>query len=197
MINEEANNSYYFAVKNLSQLNCLQWLRGKKETIISGDNNFQNPLDDALNYQNIETHPERISRLKSYIIKYNWEGIEFPAVPKDWKTFEQNNKTNALNVLSIPHNTKTISVTYRSEYDNKRTKQVILLMITNGKKYHYLAVTNLSALLQRMSSNHKGDFHCSNCFNSYTTGNKLIEHDEICNNHVAVIQKCPSRLKKY
>ena len=165
MINEEANNSYYFAVKNLSQLNCLQWLRGKKETIISGDNNFQNPLDDALNYQNIETHPERISRLKSYIIKYNWEGIEFPAGPKDQKTFEQNNKTNPLNVLSIPHNTKTINVTYRSEYDNKRTKQVILLMITNGKKYHYLAVTNLSALLQRMSSNHQGDFHCSNCFN--------------------------------
>ena len=197
MINEEANNSYYFAIKNLSQLNCLQCLRGKKETIISGDNNFQNPLDDALNYQNIETHPERISRLKSYIIKYNWEGIEFPAGPKDQKTFEQNNKTNPLNVLSIPHNTKTISVTYRSEYDNKRTKQVILLMITNGKKYHYLAVTNLSALLQRMSSNHQGDFHCSNCFNSYTTGNKLIEHDEICNNHVAVIQKCPSRLKKY
>ena len=60
-------------------------------------------------------------------------------------------------------------------------------MITNGKKYHYLAITNLSALLQRMSSNHQGDFHCSNCFNSYTTGNKLIEHDEICNNHVAVI----------
>ena len=62
MINEEVNNSYYFAVKNFSQLNCLQWLRGKKETIISGDNNFQNPLDDALNYQNSETHPERISK---------------------------------------------------------------------------------------------------------------------------------------
>ena len=108
----------------MSQLNCLEWLRGKKETIISGDNNFQNPLDDALNYQNIETHPERISRLKSYIIKYNWEGIEFPAGPKDWKKFERNNKTIALNVLYIPHNTKTISVAYRSEYNNKRIKQV-------------------------------------------------------------------------
>ena len=29
----------------------------------------------------------------------------------------------------------------------KRKKQVILLMISNGKKQHYLAVTNLSALL--------------------------------------------------
>ena len=30
MINDEANNHYYFAVKNLSELNSLGWLRGKK-----------------------------------------------------------------------------------------------------------------------------------------------------------------------
>ena len=44
-------------------------------------------------------------------------------------------------------------------------------MIGDGKKYHYLAVTNLSGLLQGNSSNHEGDFYCSNCFNSYTTKN--------------------------
>ena len=64
MINDEANNCYYFAVKNLSELNSLGWLRGKKEAIINGDDDFQNALDDALNYQNIETHPERILKLK-------------------------------------------------------------------------------------------------------------------------------------
>ena len=58
----------------------------------------------------------------------------------------------------MPHNTKTITVTYRSEYNNKHKKQVILLMTTNGKKYLYLAVTNLSWLLQGNSSNHEGDF---------------------------------------
>ena len=46
---------------------------------------------------------------------------------------------------------KTISVAYRSEYNNKRKKQVVFLMITNGKKSLYLAVTNLSALLQGKS----------------------------------------------
>ena len=34
MINDEANSYYYFAIKNLSELNSLEWLRGKKETII-------------------------------------------------------------------------------------------------------------------------------------------------------------------
>ena len=148
MINDEAKNCCYFAVKNLSELYSLGWLRGRKEAIINGDNTFQKALDDTLNYQKIETHLERISNIVRYISKYNWEGLEFPAGPKDWKKFEQNNKTIALNILFVPHNTETIRVAYRSEYNHKRKKQVILLMITDGKKWHYLAVTNLSALLQ-------------------------------------------------
>ena len=75
MINDEAKNSYYFSVKNLSELNSLDWLRGRKEAIINGDNDFQKALDGALNYQTIETHPERISKIMPYIDKYNWKGI--------------------------------------------------------------------------------------------------------------------------
>ena len=72
-------------------------------------------------------------------------------------------------MLYIPRNTETISAAYRSEYNNKRKKQVILLMITNSKKSHYLAVNNLSELLKGISSNHKEDFYCLNCFNSHTS----------------------------
>ena len=150
--------TYYFAVKNLSELKPLGRLKGKKEAIVNGDADFEDALDEALNYQTIEKDPQRISKLKPYINKYNWEEIDFPSEPKDWTKFERNNKTIALNVLYVQYNTKTISVAYRSEYNNKRKKQVILLMITNGKKSHYLAVTNLSALLQGMLSNHRGDF---------------------------------------
>ena len=87
MINNETKNCRQFAVKNLSELNSLVWLRGKKEAIINYGNSFQNAVNDALNYQTIETHPERISKIKPYIIKYNWEGIEFTAGPKNWKKF--------------------------------------------------------------------------------------------------------------
>ena len=97
--------------------------------------------------------------------------------PKEWKKFERNIKTLALNILFIPYNTKTIRVAYRSEHNNKHKKQVILL-ITDGKKSHYLAVTSLSTLLQGNSSNHEGDFfYCLNCFSSYTAKNKLKEHE--------------------
>ena len=83
MINNEANSCYYFGVKNFSELYSLGWLKSEKESIINGNNDFQNALNIVLNYQNIETHPARISRLKPYINKYNWEGIEVPAGPKD------------------------------------------------------------------------------------------------------------------
>ena len=50
-------------------------VRGRKEAIINGDKDFQKALDGALNYQTIETHPERISKIMPYIDKYNWKGI--------------------------------------------------------------------------------------------------------------------------
>ena len=92
---------------------------------------------------------------------------------KKWIKFERNSKIIALNILFIQHNTKKIRVAYRSEYNNERKRQVILLMISNGKKQHYLAVTSLSALLQGKPSNHKEGFYCLNCFNSYTTKTNL------------------------
>ena len=131
MINNESNDYYYFAIKNLLELNALRWLRDEKEEIINNNNNNNN--FDALNYQAIETQPQRISKLKPYINNYNYRGIDFPARPKEWKKFERNNKKNALNILFLPRNTKMIRTAYKSKYNNKREKQVILLMITNGK----------------------------------------------------------------
>ena len=70
-------------------------------------------------------------------------------------------------------------------------------MINNGRKSHYLAVTNLSALLEGISSNYKEDFYCLNCFNLYTTKNKLKEHEEICNNHDSYRIEMPKQVGKY
>ena len=60
--------------------------------------------------------------------------------------FEQNNMTIALNILFVPHNTKQIIHAYKSKYNHKRNDKIILLMITDGEKWHYLAVKSLPAL---------------------------------------------------
>ena len=73
----------------MPELNSLEWLIGKNEAKISDFNSFQNALNEALNYQTIETHPERISKIMPYIDKYNWEGIEFSAGSNDWKNLNK------------------------------------------------------------------------------------------------------------
>ena len=55
-------------------------------------------------------------------------------------------------------------------------------MITDGEKWHYLVVKNLSGLFKGITSNHDGDFYCLSCFHSYRTKSKLEAH-KICENH--------------
>ena len=90
------------------------------------------------------------------------------------KKFQSNNKSIALNILYVPHNSKEIRHGYKSKCNLNRENQVILLMITDGEKWHYLAVKSLSALFRVITSNHKKDFYCLNYFCSYSTENKLI-----------------------
>ena len=74
-------------------------------------------------------------------------------------------------------------------------------MITNGEKWHYLALkslptfnekrkkwfslakTSFSALLRGLISNHNGNFCCLNCFHSYSTEKRLEKHGRECDDH--------------
>ena len=73
--------------------------------------------------------------------------INFPSHKKDWEKFESNNESIALNVLYVPYNTEQIRHAYKSKYNLKRENQVILLMITDGEKWHYLAVKKISCII--------------------------------------------------
>ena len=44
---------------------------------------------------------QRVSNIKAFINKYNWKGINYPSKINDWKTFENNHLTIALNILYI------------------------------------------------------------------------------------------------
>ena len=168
-----------------SYIDSPKWLKDKKSTVNPKNNDhkcFQYATTLALNFDNINNHPEKISKIRPFIDQYNWKDIDFPATSKDWKRFELNNKV-ALNILFVPHNTKKIQLAYRSKYNLTYNKQIILLMITDGEKWHYLVVNNLSKLLRGITSNHHDGFYCLNCFHSYRTKNKLEAHKKICENH--------------
>ena len=143
---------------------------------------FQYAVTLALNLDKIRKNSQRISKIKPFIDQYNWKDIDFPAVSKDWKKFELNNEI-ALNILYVPHNTRKIHVAYKSKHNLTRENQIILLMITDGEKWHYLTVKNLSGLFREITSNHAEYFYCLNCFCAYSTKNKLEAHKKICENH--------------
>ena len=58
-----------------------------------------------------------------------------------------NNTSIALNVLLV--NEQKISHLYKFEFNNTREKHGILLMISDNKKQHYIAVKKLNALLKK------------------------------------------------
>ena len=168
-----------------SYIDSQNWLKNRKSTINPKNNDdkcFQYAVTLALNLDKIKKHPQRVSKIKPFIEKYNWEDIDFPSTSKDWKKFECNNEV-ALNILYKSYNTKKINIAYKSKNNLSQENQIILLMISDGKKWHYLVVKNLSRLLRGITSNHKEDFYCLNCFHSYRTENKLEAHKKICENH--------------
>ena len=168
-----------------SYIDSAKWLKDKKSTINPKNNDdkcFQYAVTLALNLDNIDNHTGRISKIKPFINKYNCKYIDFPSTSTDWKNFELNNEI-ALNILYVPHNTRKIHVAYKSKHNLARENQIILLMITDGEKLHYLTVKNISGLLRGITSNHAGDFYCLSCFCAYSTKNKFEAHKKICENH--------------
>ena len=126
---------------------------------------------------------QRVSKIKPFIDQYNWNDIDFPSTGKDWIKFELNNDSIALNILYVPHKTGKIHLAYKSKHNLTRENQVILLMITDGEKWHYTAVTRLSGLLRGVTGNNNGDFYCLNCFHTYRTKNKLETRKKIYENY--------------
>ena len=170
-----------------SYIDSPKLLKDNKSTINPKNNDdkcFQYAVALALNLDRIKKNPQRISKIKPFIEKYNWEDIDFLFTSKDWKKI---NKEVALNIQYVPYNTKKINIAYKSKNNLTRERQVILLMISDGQNWHYLVVKNLSGLLRGITSTHREDFYCLNCFHSHRTENKLEAHKKYVKTTIIVI----------
>ena len=69
-----------------SYIDSPKCLKNKKTTINpknKDDKCFQYTLTVALNYEQFEKDPQRISKIKPFIDQYNWKEIDFPSHSKD------------------------------------------------------------------------------------------------------------------
>ena len=173
--------------RSRSYIETPEWLKSKGAAINcqNGDDDdddkcFQYAITIALNYDEIGNHHQRVNKVKPFIDQYNWKDINFPSQVDDWKKFELNNTSIALNILYVPEGEKTIRHAYKSKYNLTRENQVILLMIDDGEKWHYLTVRSLSALLKGIISKHKDDFYCLNFFHSFASKRSFEKHMKVC-----------------
>ena len=94
-----------------SYIDSPKWIKNKKATINPQNKNngcFAYAIITSLIHNKIDNHPEIVSNLRPYIHDYNWQGIYFPARPKDWKKFDNNSKSIALNMLFVPNDSENI-----------------------------------------------------------------------------------------
>ena len=180
-----------------SYIPTLNWISVKKATI-----NPKNTKDDyclaysivaCIHNNEIDHHPDRISKLKPFIKKYNWNDISFPTEQKDWDKFERTNKDIALNILSAYSTKKKINIVKTSKHNNRRKHKVILLIISDeDNNSHYICVKNLKALCRDVFLNNHGDYYCLNCLHACRTKNKLKMHEKLCLNNNYCQLKLPS-----
>ena len=184
-----------------SYIKSPQWLLNKEATInpkIIGDKCFQYAVTVALNHKAIGNHPEGISNIKPFIDQCSWKGINSSVGINDWKKFEQNDNSIAINILFTPQNKESINLAYKSKYNRKHENQVVLLMITNDEKndendkWHYIALKrvrtddtfnqptqSLSRLFREITSNSHGEVYFLNCLHSFRTDNAFKRHERI------------------
>ena len=78
-----------------SYIDSPDWVKNKKATI----NPIPYAVTVALNHEKPKSYLQRISKIKPFINKHNWEGINFPSEKNDFGKIEKNNNTIALNVF--------------------------------------------------------------------------------------------------
>ena len=106
----------------------------------------------ASRWGDIDSHPERISKLKRFEADFDWSGIGFPVSIKDIKKFEFRNQIS-INLLAIEG--KQIYICRKGgNYEHI----INLMLITENDRKHCVAIKSLSRLLSIQNTKHKGKY---------------------------------------
>ena len=90
-------------MRGSSYIPLPEWLANKKAIINPRNEDqecFKWSVIVALKWEEIDSHPERISKLKRFEKDFDWSGIKFPVSVKDIKDFESKNRIS-INLLAI------------------------------------------------------------------------------------------------
>ena len=198
----------------ISYVSTPHWLDVKKAVVnpknITDNFCFAYATAIAIYHKEIGKNLDRISsKLIEHTYKLDWNEIDFPASTPDYKRFEQYNDDIALNILYVPFNEQDVRPEYISKHNFTRKIQVALLKISDGDKWHFLAlksekddngdymrpIKSFSRLMGDISSNNHESHYCFGCFNSFRCQSTLEKHVKLCKNHKFCKIKLPQKNK--
>ena len=109
------------------------WL-AKKKAILNPKNLdekcFKWAVIAGLKWEEIDCHPERVSKLRRYESEFDWSGITYPVSTKNISKFETR---NGIGVNLLASNGKTIYICRKGgDYERK----VNLMILEEGEKKH-------------------------------------------------------------
>ena len=168
-------------MRGSSYLQLPDWLT-KKKAIINPCNEdqecFKWAVIAASRWEDIDSHPERISQLKRFEADFDWSGIGFPVSVKDIKKFEFRNQIS-INLLAIEDRQ-----IYICRKGGNYERIINLMLITESNRKHDVAIKSLSRLLSSQNTKHKGkEYFCMNCLQGFKEESSRDEHLDYCINN--------------
>ena len=174
-----------------SKINSWDWIKKKKVTINqknTDDKCFQYAVNVALNYEEIKWNPVRVSNIKPFINKYHRKGTNYPSKIDNWKTFEKNNPTIALNILYIKEKGTSSALSYNISLSYKISQILIRIKkknFSNDSKWRKrkMALSCSKKIICNITwTNFISGFYCLNSLDSFRTENKFKSHEKVSKN---------------
>ena len=171
-------------MRGSSYLPLPEWL-ARKKVIINPHNEdlecFKWAVIAATWWEEIDSHPKQITRLKRFETDFYWTGVGFPVSFRTIKRFESQNKIS-INVLAVKD--RQIYICRKGGgYDRIAN----LMLITENNRKHYMTIKSLSRLLSKQNSKHKEAQHfCMNCLQGFREERSRDEHVGYCKNNEVV-----------
>ena len=132
-----------------SYLPLPEWLPHKK-AIINPHNEdlecFKWAVIAATRWEEIDSHPDCITKLKRFETDFDWTGVGFPVSFRTIKRFESQNKIS-INVLAVEDR-------HICSKGGDYNCIANLMLITENNRKHYMAIKSLSRLLSKQNSKH-------------------------------------------
>lgn len=148
-----------------------------------------------------QKNPGRITKaIKTKKDTLIFDNIQFPVAINDIMKFETNNNVS-VNVLDYHEifNQETkevkheIGILHRGIEVNNESREIDLIVISKGDKYHYCLINDLSKLLSHTQTHNCAHYYCRNCLHGYTTKQALDNHKrDGCYDNKPATTKLPS-----